>query len=232
MTLYRAFFALFLAVTGLLIPAVPSAHAQTATCTTVWLVGPSYFNKFEAGAKRCIWPEDQENGWVKLYQFNDNTKPVIDWIPTWGYTKTRPNNGLVQSNADTVRAMADRYNVKVQFAVKARESYGCRGDFAYHISGTYYTAPGNPGQGLVRLGTGTVSTCMQDRSTVLNVSRHEISHALMERKCPSYIGEPRYENATDAYAWLFLNATTKSSGNYGFTDRDRTRAIEIAHKEC
>jgi hypothetical protein len=233
MTLYRALFALFLAVTGLLIPAIPASHAQAATCTTVWLTGPSYNDRFEAGDKRCIWPKARTaNGWVKLYQFNDRTKPIVDYIQPWNYTKTRPNNGLYKPNADRLRKIADIHNVNLQFAYKAANNVGCTGTWATQVSGVYHSNPNNPGKGLIRIGTGTKRDCMMDRAGVLNIGKHEVSHAIMERKCPNYLTKARAENVTDAFAWKFLNASSKSAGNYGFNSRDLARAIDIKYKRC
>ena len=232
MTLYRAFFALFLALAALLGSVVTAPSAESATCTTVWLTVPSYNERFNAGTKRCVWPSLQTNGWVNVYQFDDRNKPVVDWVSPFVYTKTPPNNGLYKPNADRVRDLAAKYDVRLQFAYKAGEAVGCVGAYAGEISGVYSPSPVRPGKGLVRIGTGKISTCMRETVEVMDVAKHEIAHVLTERKCPRIFNESRFENITDAYAWKYLNASDKSAGNYGFTTKDLARAVEIAHREC
>lgn len=230
MTLYRALFALFLALTGLLIPAIPSAPAQAAGCTTVWLTNPSYYEHFEAGTRRCVWLDDKDGGYIRIYRMDNREFRVVDWID--GHTKIAPNNGLYKPNADLARAFAAKYDVKLQFSVSNVQGLaGCPGLWA-GVNGTYSPSGRVPGQGLVRIGTGTTSECMRVREEVMNTVRHEVAHALTERKCPQIFFETRYENMTDAYAWRFLGATTRSPGNYGFTRTDLVRAWEVRRGEC
>lgn len=231
MTLYKAFFALFLALAALLGQVVTAAPAQASTCTTVWLTNPSYYDHFQAGTRRCLVPTDQTGGWIRIHQFDNPDRPTVDWIMAdYGYTTTHPNDGLYKPNADLVRALAKKYNVRLQFAYKARESVGCTGIWAGQVNGTYYLSPRGAGKGLIRLGTGRDASCMRNKTEALNTARHEISHALLERKCPNYWDEPRYENITDAYAYRYLHLSFK--GNYGFTSADMHKAVSFHDGKC
>lgn len=232
MTLYRAFYALLLALAVILGSAITTDPAQAATCTTVWLTAPSFNDHFEAGTRSCIQPDEQSNGWIKINQFDGGTEPVTDWIPTWGYTTTAPNNGLYEPHAYLVRRLARQYDVRLQFAYKARESVGCTGIWAGQVNGTYYANPGEPGKGLIRIGTGKTSTCMRNRDEVMNTAKHEVAHAVIERKCPNIYDNPRYEYITDAYAYRYMATTNRAPGNYGFTTADLRQAINIMYKRC
>jgi hypothetical protein len=125
--------------------------------------------------------------------------------------------------------------VRLQFAVTdLLGRRGCYGDHIGQISGSY--APGGdrfPGRGLVRLGTGTIDRCMLDKPAVLNVTRHEVAHALIERKCGRYVGTDfRHENITDAYAYRYLGATARNPGGYGFGKWSMRRAVAIHEGKC
>lgn len=231
MTPYRAFFALFLALAALFGQVVTATPAQAATCTNVWLTNPSYFENFPSGTKRCIWPGDRANGWVRIHRLDNKSLKTIDWVQYgYGYTTTPPNNGKYQPNADLVRALAKKHNVRLQFAYKSRDAVGCTGEWAGQVNGTYYVSPRAPGQGLIRLGTGYYSTCMRNRTEALDTARHEIAHALLERHCPDHFEDPRFENITDAYARKYLGLSTR--GNYGFTWRDLRKAVAFHDGRC
>jgi hypothetical protein len=206
------------------------AQGAGASCTTVWLSMPSWQGKFTAGTKHCLNMADRTNGWVKVYQ----SGKVVDYVNPRSTLTAPPNNGRVQSTADTVRWMAKKHGVSLQFAnADTMGRQGCSGEFRYGISASYQPSYEHPGKGLVRIGTGTVKRCMNDRRMVLDVARHEIAHAIMDRKCGEKAwGSARNEQVTDAYAYRYLGATTKSPGHYGFTKRDAARAVAIAQGRC
>ena len=228
--------ALFAAALALitLIPAAP-AHAAWPECSRVWLTEPSYFDKIDTGRSRCLWPKDRQGGWVKIYRLDKRHLRVIDYVSPWNFTRTPPTNGRVKSTADSVRTLARRYDVTLQFAVSdVIGRRGCYGDHLYSISGAY--APGgdrHPGRGLIRLGTGTIDRCMRDKPKVLNITRHEIAHALIERLCDRYVGTDfHHENVTDAFAYRYLGATSRSPGGYNFGPWSFKRAGAIHSGNC
>jgi hypothetical protein len=233
----RIFAALSAAVLAvlLLIPAAP-AHAAWPECSRVWLTSPSYFDKIDTGQRRCLWPKDRtEAGWVKVYRLDDRSLRVIDYVSPYNITATPPNNGRVKSTADSVRALASRYDIRLQFAVSSFSGQrGCYGDHIGQISGMY--APGGdryPGRGLVRLGTGTIDRCMEDKRRVMDITRHELTHGILEKLCGRYVGtDYRHENVTDAYAWKYLGATVRNPGGYGFGPWSLKRAVQIHDGNC
>lgn len=218
-----------------LIPA-ESAHGAWPECSRVWLTSPSYNDKVDTGQQRCLWPKDRDSsGWVRVYRLDDRNLRVIDYVSPWNITQTPPNNGRVKSTADAVRAIADRNHVRLQFAVTDYAGRrGCYGDHLGQISGMY--APGGdryPGRGLVRLGTGVIDRCMEDREGALNIARHEVAHGVIERLCGRYVGTDfRHENVTDAYAYRYLGATIRAPGGYGFGAWSMRRAVAIHEGEC
>jgi len=224
---------------SILIAAPTTATSEPSPCTKVWLTAPSYFGKFQSGQSRCIWPWDKVNGWTRIYSWNDRSKDVIDYTFMW--TTTPPNDGRVQSTADAALWVAKKYGAHLQFANRDYLGrLGCASPFPNSVSGAYAGTGQYPGQGLIRIGTGTTDRCMNDRRTVLNVVKHEISHALIERRCgttrPRMVYRPesgfnRIEETTTAYAMKFLGATTNAGGLVPAT-KDYWRATEIYYGRC
>lgn len=236
MKLRTALLALAVTVSGLLVPAVaasPVAHADH--CRTVWLTAPSYRDRVDTGTKVCLSSERRTlSSGHTAYALRYSGGSFRDWVFTNGYTAIPPNNGLVQSTADSVRWLANKYDVTVQFAVSDLIGRrGCYGDHPNQISGSYQATWEHPGRGLVRLGTGTTSRCMTYRTSVKNIAKHEIAHALIERLCREVLwGDPRQENITDAYAYRFMGATVRNPGGYGFTLADSRRAAQVYNGNC
>lgn len=228
-TIARIITTVFVALVTIIAPPMMQP-AEAAGCTTIWLTNPSYFSHLETGTRRCVWLDDKDSGWVRIYRLDNRELRVLDWVD--GYTKYPPNGGRYQPNADLARAFAAKYGVHLQFSdTNVQGLMGCPGLWA-GVNGTYSPSGREPGQGLVRIGTGPTGLCMKVKDEVMNTVRHEVAHALTERKCPRIFFEARYENMTDAYAWRFLGATTKSPGNYGFTRADLIRAWEVRRGEC
>lgn len=202
---------------GILTAAPASASFSDTPCTRVWLTAPSYFGHVDTGQRRCVWPKDQTNGWTRIYYRDDRGRHVIDY--THRFTKTQPNHGRVESTADAVRWVARKHNVHLQFANSDLVGrMGCAGGFINSVSGAYAPAAG---EGLIRIGTGTTRRCMADRRTTLNVAKHEIAHAVIDRICgttrPRMVYRPergfnRIEEVTSAYAMKYLGATMNDGG--------------------
>jgi hypothetical protein len=166
--------------------------------------------------------------------------------PTAGGPAGSPGRG----HADAAERLAARYGVTLQLA--ARDEGGRRGYVRASkalITGSY--SPGGalaPGEGLIRLGNGGGNMSVAGsgnnwfRRYLLNAARHEIAHAEIEQRCGttappvaggrtavrSWTGKPVREHVTDAYARLYLGATTTHAGGYGYSkawDVPRARAI-------
>lgn len=208
------------------------ASADTP-CVKVWLTAPSYFGHYESGTRRCVWPNDRVNGWTRIYADNNRTHPVVDYAHT--YTRVPPNSGRVRSTSSAAHALANRHNVRLQFANRDLIGrLGCSGAFRHSVSGAYQGSAQYPGKGLVRIGTGTTTRCMADRSNVLDVVRHEIAHAAIERKCGTTrprIAGSRVEPVTIAYSYLYLGART-NTGDMKPTVTDHRRATHIKNGRC
>lgn len=213
---------------------VAAAPANAATCTNVWLTTPSYDHKLLAGTKRCVWFNDRTaEGWIRIHRLDNRDLRTIDWLNPYNYTRIPPNNGLYKPNADRARALAKKHNVRLQFAVSnVGGTVGCTAAHYWQLSGTYSGSYRHPGEGLVRIGTGTTSRCMRNQTDVMDTTRHELTHALIERLCPDAPAEPRHENVTDAFAWKYLDATVRNPGGYGFTRSDLWRATKIHGGWC
>lgn len=209
-------------------PSAPISESVKGACTTVWLTFPSYYNKVSAGTKQCL--PLKKTGWIYVYQ-TDGT--LLDYVNPYGVTRTAPHNGDGSVTAKRIKNLAAAYNVKLQFAnIDFGGRPGCsRNGFYNSVSGTYQSSPHNPGAGLVRLGTGKYKSCISRTSAkTLDVAKHEISHAIMERKCDGR-GVHREEYTTDAYAYRYLSAG-KKAGNYGFNRSDLARAIKVHAGKC
>lgn len=222
-------------VLSILTAAAPAA-AEPSPCTKVWFTAPTYFGKFQAGQSRCVWPWDTANGWTKIYSWNDRSKAVIDYAVL--YTRTRPNDGRVESTADTVHWIAHKHDVHLQFAnLDLLGRLGCSGGFENSVTGAYQPDPGHPGEGLVRIGTGITDRCMRDKQTVLNTAKFEIGRAIIERLCgrvdPPRAGDTYLEIAavTSAYAMKYLGATMNDGGVRPAV-KDFWRATEIHEGRC
>lgn len=219
-------------ILGLGILTAPTATADTH-CTKIWFTSPTYHGKFQAGQSRCVWLDDKTSGWVNIYSWNDRSKRVIDY--TAQFTRTRPNDGRVESVADSVKRLAARHDVRLQFA--ATDTLGRKGctDRYPGLTGTYQpplNMARDHGYGLVRIGTGTTDRCMTNRTWALDLAAHEMSHAIIERRCPEF-DDPRGENVTNAYAYRFLGASVRDSGGYGgFTRADSVKAAQIYLNRC
>jgi hypothetical protein len=216
-----------------------AAPAAAATCTTVWLTTPTIYDELPAGTKRCIDLTDgiHDDQIIRIYRGDDPARAQIDWADRWAMTKTPPNRGRVKTTADSVRALAARHDVRIQFADRdliGRLGCSSASGFANTVSGAYQTATRHPGQGLARLGTGTTNRCMQDKRTVMNVAKHEMSHALIERICgttdPPRAGH-RVEAVTSAYAMKYLGAGMNDGGMRP-RDTDFWRATKIHGGWC
>lgn len=209
-------------------PSAPISETVKGACTTVWLTGPSYYEKISAGAKRCL--PLKSSGWIYVYR-TDGT--ILDFVNPYTLTKTPPHSGDGSATAKYIKALAAKHNVKLQFAkVDFAGRVGCSRDGFYNsVSGSYQSLVQHPGKGLVRLGTGKYKSCIGKYPTKnRNLAKHEISHAIMERKCDGR-NVYREENTTDAYAYRYLGAS-KASGNYGFTSSDLARAIKVHAGRC
>lgn len=223
------------AILGLGILTAPTATADTH-CTKVWFTSPTYLGKFQAGQSRCVWLDDKtSSGWVKVYSWNDRSKRVIDY--TAQFTRTRPNDGRVESVADSVARMAAKHDVRLQFArTDTLGRQGCTDRYP-GLTGSYQPPAANTydrdhGYGLIRIGTGTTDRCMANSRWAHDVAAHEISHAVIERKCPEFT-DPRDENVANAYAYRFVGASVRDSGGYdGFTRADSIKAAQIYLNRC
>lgn len=233
---------------GATVPATISAPAAEAAsaCTTVWLTTPAVHpHNFQpvphvlAGSKRCLWPDDRTTaGWIKVYQFDDNTRPVIGLAYT--YTTQRPNSGKVKSTADVIRMVAEREGVRVQFSARdGLGRLGCSGGFINHVTGTYQpqVIDTASGQGLIRIGTGTTDRCMHDKWMAVNTFKFEAARAIIERKCGT-TGPPRAGNTyleiaavTAAYSLKYLRASLNDGGVEPTAD-DTQRATQIHNGNC
>lgn len=214
--------------------AVPAATADTP-CTKIWLTAPSFHRNFETGERRCVWPDDKLNGWAKIYRSNNRANAVVDYV--YQYTRIPPNDGRVLTTARAARDLARKYHVDLQFSNRDLIGrMGCSGVFSKYVTGTYAPSSQYPGEGLIRLGTGKIKRCMYDKTAVLNVLKHEISHALINRVCgttrpPMATGGGRMEDVTTAYGFKYLGATS-NSGRIGHTVHDTRRATNIHNGNC
>lgn len=211
----------------------PTATISTVevmgACSTVWLTYPSYYNEFSTGSKKCLTLKKSD--WIPV---RNSAGVLIDYVSPYGYTRVAPHNGDGSKTASTIKALGTKYGVKVQFAnVDLLNRPGCNTKgFPTSVSGTYTPSSSKPGKGLVRLGTGTKKACIAKYATKnINIAKHEISHGIIERKCKGK-SPFRGEQTADAYAWKFLKASSKSAGNYGFSDKDLERAVKIHRGFC
>ncbi|RHA38583.1 hypothetical protein D1825_13575 [Cellulomonas rhizosphaerae] len=71
------------------------------------------------------------------------------------------------------------------------------------------------------------------RTAIRNLVLHESAHALIWRAVgsahPALAGS-RSEQVTDAYAWKYLGATSRTAGGYGFSAKDLAAAKAIRAK--
>lgn len=209
-------------------PSAPISETVKGACTNVWLTGPSYYEKISAGTKRCLTLKD--SGWIYTYRADGS---FLDYVSPYTLTKTPPHSGDGSSTARYIKALAAKYNVKLQFAsVDYMGRPGCnRNGFYDSMSGSYQSLTTHPGKGLVRLGTGRYKSCISKYPTQnKDLARHEITHAIVERKCEGR-NIYREEYTTDAYAYRYLGAG-KAAGNYGFTRSDLARAIKVHAGQC
>lgn len=209
-------------------PSAPISETVKGACTVVWLTEPSYYERIDAGSKRCL--PMQESGWIYTYRTDGS---FLDYVSPYSLTRTAPHSGDGSRTASYIKALATKYGVTMQFA---RTDYmgrdGCSAStFHNSLSGSYQSSSNHPGKGLVRLGTGKYRSCISKYPAKnKDIARHEISHAIMERKCDGR-NVRREENTTDAYAYRYLGAG-KAAGNYGFTRTDLARAIKVHAGEC
>jgi hypothetical protein len=223
-----------LALTGAALIAAPATAPAAEDCTTVWLTNPTINNVLPAGTKRCL---DLDAGAIiPVYRLDDPGLRQIDWLDSWAYTRQRPNGGRVQSTADAIRSVADRYDVAVQFAWRdLLNRRGCYNGFANSVTGAAMPSPRHPGEGLVRIGTGTIDRCMTYKQTAMNVAKYEISHILIERICremePPIMQNGRADYITSAYAQKYLGATM-SAGGIQPTSSDFWRATKVHNGWC
>jgi hypothetical protein len=216
-------------------PAMSFANAPKpggTKCKTVWLTASSYYDRIPTGAKRCL--VIPKSGWVKVHQYDNPKRPVVDYVAPKLLTTVKPHSGGNSKAAKQIRALAKKHHVKLQFApVDHVNRKGCESTgFWKSTSGTYQSSPYKPGDGLVRLGYGKSTKCIgKFQTNNVNVAKHEISHAIIERKCGKVISAKREEHITDAYAWKYLKAS-KASGNYGFTNADLKTAIKVHAGKC
>jgi len=172
---------------------------------------------------------------------------VTAWVDvTTHRTVTGGSTVEARGHVRAAKALAARYGVVLQFAY--RDDLGRTGNIrsaAPWLSGTYSGITGKPaaGRGLVRLGTGGVdlsrislATRSQRRALVMNTVRHELGHAVIERRCgtpwPPVAGG-RAEHVAEAYADLYLGAATRSPGHLGYSNKiDRPRAKAIHAGRC
>lgn len=182
---------------------------------------------------------------------------AVGWILV---TKRAPNLGgpagsAGRAHADAAKALAAKYGVALQFA--AADEVGRVGyvtSSGAMLTGNY--SPGGvrgPGKGLIRLGNGGDNMSAAGsgnnwfRKYLLNVARHEIAHSEIEQRCgttkPPVAGGPStlrsstgkavYEHVTDAYAVMYLGATSASPGGYGYSKAlDAPRAQAIHAGDC
>lgn len=221
-----------------LLIAVPN-HARGAEgCTTVWLTAPTVDHVLPAGTKRCIDPQDSiyDGQLIRIHRLDNPNLRQIDWLDSWAYTTQPPNDGRVQATADAIRWLGTKYDVRIQFAWRdLLDRRGCYGGFASSVSGASQPSPRHPGEGLVRIGTGTIDRCMEDRRSATNVAKHEISHVLIERTCgtmdPPRVTNGRIEEVTSAYGIKFLGAGMNDGGLVP-TSSDYWHATKIHEGWC
>lgn len=207
----------------------PAENNIEAACTTVWLKHPSYSNKIGAGAKKCLTLT--KTTWIYAYKTDGS---FLDFVSPYSVTKVAPHNGDGSVTAKRIKNLAAKYNVKLQFAnVDFGNRPGCNPKGFYDsVSGTYQSSSAYPGKGLVRLGTGKYKACISKfPKNNMDLAKHEISHAIMERKCDGR-NVYREENTTDAYAWYYLKTNTREPGNYGFVAKDLWRAKQVHAGKC
>ncbi len=218
-----------LAVAVVVLGLSPAPAAEASSCTTVWITNPSYYGKFAAGSRLCL--NIGGTSWAPIHQGGE----LVDYANPYAVTTDPPNTGRVQSTATTIRAIARKNSVSLQFSSRDLSGrMGCSGEFHDSVSGTYQPSSRHPGKGLVRIGTGVGTRCMADRSTAINAAKHEISHGIVDRKCGTSrpkIAGGRSENVTDAYAYRYLGAS-RAAGNYGFTHEDLRVAMKIRVGDC
>lgn len=209
-------------------PSAPISETVKGACTTVWLTYPSYYNEIKTGAKKCLTLK--RTGWLIAYRSDGS---VLDYVSPYGVTKVAPHSGDGSATAKRIKDFAAKYHVTLQFSkVDGAGRVGCSVDgFRNSVSGSYYGSPYKPGAGLIRLGTGKYRSCISKYPAKnMDIAKHEIAHAVMERKCK---GDSifREENTTDAYAYRYFGAS-RSAGNYGFSDKDYQRAGEVYRGVC
>lgn len=209
-------------------PSAPISETVKGACTVVWLTEPSYYERIDAGSKKCL--PMQESGWIYTYRTDGS---FLDYVSPYSLTKTAPHSGDGSRTASYIKALATKYKVKLQFAktdYMGRDGCGTNG-FHNSISGSYQSSSTHPGKGLIRLGTGKYKSCISKYPAKnKDIARHEISHAIMEYKCDGR-NVYREENTTDAYAYRYLGAG-RSAGNYGFNSRDYWRARQVRLGNC
>lgn len=205
-----------------------------------WVTSP--VNGLKVGAKYCrtMTPLTIHDG-VPGFWF---TAINGNLIPT---SNNAPNTGGLSASAKAhtkaAKDLAAKYGLHVSFTKYSgfRDSTGwVNSKNGVGLAGTYYISPSYPGKGLIELSNGGNSLAAADkklgkttaRNHILDVVRHEISHARIELKCgttrPPIVGD-RNEQVTDAYAATFFG---KKRISYPFTKADVVKAKAIASKKC
>jgi len=233
--------------------------ATAASCSTgyLWLTHQNGFKADGVTKTTTATPAGTRFCPAKRPGWNDNDGPkswsgwALNATSTRWVTATRiaPRGaGSGSDSAATARMiydLADRYNVRVQFA--ERDNAGRAGyirSTTWMLTGTYSASTwtgGKRGTGIIRIGVGRarLGEPSNDAAFRVNLKKtvlHEVGHVRIERHCgttsPKIVGT-RAENVTDAYASYYLGMT---SANYGYTSgwrwSDLWRAKQIAAGNC
>lgn len=219
--------------------AVPSIKCATGK-TYGWVTSP--VNSLKVGSRYCrTMTYGSLSGQTAFWFKATNGK----WVPT---SNNQPISGgtsaASKAHAKAAKDLAKKYGMTLSFT-----KYSGLGDRkgqintkAIVLSGTYYPSPLYPGKGLIEISTGGdqlgaldyrgTAAKNQVRNLLLDVVRHETSHARIERKCgtwrPAIVGD-RVEQVTEAYAVTYF---AKKHVTYPYTKADVTKAKKIASGIC
>jgi hypothetical protein len=230
---------LIFCVLGAIFLPMPRASAWEPPCTRVWLTTPSLERVLPTGTERCLDLTDgiYDDQLIRIYRLDNPTLRQIDWIDRWALTTYPTNNGRYEPTADLIRWVANKYDAHVQFGNRdllGRLGCSTEDGFPNSVTGAYQPSPRHPGEGLVRIGTGFTSRCMEDRHTSVNTFKHELGHVWMERICgttrPPIAGD-RVEWIASAYAMLYFDAEMVAGGLVP-TSSDIWRAKQIHSGNC
>lgn len=229
----------FLGVTTAQVSAAPSIKCGPGK-TYGWVSSP--VNDLKVGSRYCrTMTHGSISGATAFWFKATNGK----WVPT---SNNQPVSGgssaASKAHAKAAKDLATKLGMTLAFTKYSGDGdrEGQINERAIVLSGTYYPYSAYSGKGLIEISAGGdqlgaidyrgPATKMQVRNLLLDVVRHETSHARIELKCgtwkPQIVGS-RVEQVTEAYAVTYFG---KKHVTYPYTSADLAKAKKIADGIC